>query len=82
MWIKKTVTERDEEGEKVASRNSKSEDIYGGDVGRDNISESYRKMERCPEDVWQAFMLEKLSPAGSLEGWWLWPCTSTAGARV
>lgn len=60
----------------------KSEDIYGGDVGRDNISESYRKMERCPEDVRQAFVLEKLGAAGSLEGWWLWPCTSTAGARV
>lgn len=68
MWIKKKVIERDEEGEKVTSRESKSEDIYGDDVGRDNMSESYRKMERCPEDVRQACVLEKLRCSGFLGG--------------
>ena len=37
-------------------------------MGRDNISESYRKMERCPEDVRQALVLEKLRCSGSLGG--------------
>ena len=46
----------------------KSEDISGGDVGRENISESYRKLERCPEDIKQAVMLEKLRCSGFLGG--------------